>query len=297
VLTEQGLLGEARVELERSRLTREKLLGEEHPVLTKTWNELGALAEGMGDAPEAIRCHERELLLVRAWHGNDSVSFTRSALNLAVVLPTDDRPDDALPLLEASREVIDRHPDMPARYQLQWERVKGVVETGLGHLEEAERHTREAIAIGERTYGPNHPTTAQPVLDLARELDARGRAAEALVAYDRFVSAEEGLGATQDPEYAMALGEGGRVLKKLDRGPAAVERLERAVGLLPLDKGNLRRAATVRFMLAEVLVTDPQARQRAKTLALAARDAYDTAHRPTDAKRVDQWLEAHQLLR
>ncbi|MBL8950887.1 MAG: serine/threonine protein kinase [Myxococcaceae bacterium] len=289
VLTEQGSLSEARVELNTSLKTREKLLGAEHPTLISSWNELSTLALAMGDVPEAVRTQERALELARKSLGNDSPAVARMALNLSQALVPAGRVAEADTLVESARELLDRHPDAPVSLQVEWVRQRGQVDAALSRFAVAEQHARDGLTKAVSAFGEKHPQAALFHLDLARALSGQKKWRDALVEYDTFARLEEGLGAGAEPETVLALAESGGVLVELKRGAEALERLEQAVRLLPLDKGNHARAGHARLLLAQALwPTEPA---RAKTVALEARGEFELAKRDADVKRVDVWLK------
>ncbi len=289
VLTEQGALTEARVELNRSLQTREKLLGAEHPALVSSWNELSTLALAMGDVPEAVRTQERSLELARKSHGNNSPAVARMAINLAQALIPAGRVAEADTLVESARELLDRHPDAPGSLHVEWMRARGQVDWALSRFSTAEARAREGLAKAVGLFGEKHPEAAVFHLDLGRALAGQKKWAEALAELDTFLKLEEALGASTEPEAVLALAETGEALLRLNRMGEATERLERAVALFPLEKGNHARAATARLLLAQALASSDK--ERAKSLALEARSAFEEAQREDGVKRADAWLE------
>jgi serine/threonine protein kinase len=291
VLTEQGALAEARVELMRSKATREQLLGPEHPTLIGTWNELGTLAQAMDDGPEAIRCFERSMVLSRSAFGAGSLATSRMELNLVLALARYGRLAEAAPLLSHASEVVDLHPDATASYRVQLLTAQSVFAAQSGRWSEAERYARESLPISEVGFGKQHPETANVVLALGHALLGQAKWSEALEQLDRYLGMMEQLNATKDPEYAFALAQSAGPLEHLARGAEGLERLERAVKLLPQRGGTRRRGAQVRAMLAQAL--PPSAKARARSLAFEARAELEAAGRSADARRVDAWLGAH----
>jgi len=289
VLTEQGMLTEARVELNRSLKTREKLLGAEHPTLVSSWNEVSTLALAMGDVPEAVRAQERSLELARKSLGNNSPAVARMALNLAQALIPAGRVEEADTLVESARELLERHADAPASLHIEWVRVRGQVDTALGRFTAAEARAREGLLKANITFGEKHPLAAVFHRDLGRALAGQKKWREALAELDHYLQLQEALGASGEPDTVLALAESGEALAELGRGPEALERLEKAVALLPLEKANHHRSATARLLLARALAASDK--ERAKRLALEARTEFELAQREDGVKRVDAWLK------
>ncbi len=290
VLMEQGHTAEARVELTTAKELREKLLGPDHPSLVASWNELGEIAMSSGETGEAVKCFERALALARAAHGNDSLSTARMALNLAHGLEEDDRAVEGEPLVDHASEIAERHADTPTSFKIQALRARGVIAAAKRQWDDAERFGRAALELASRANGPKHPETAEQAVALARVLAAKRRWAEALELYDRYLSIEEGLGGSADADFALALAESARPLKELGREREAFERLERAVGIVPPERGNHRRAGQIRFLLADALWEKDKARSR--QVALQARAELEQAGRKSELETLDGWLKA-----
>ena len=73
---------------------------------------------------------------------------------------------------------------------------------------------------------------------------------------------------------------------------ASVSYLERALELRALDEVDPTTIANTRFALARALWLDGADRRRARSLAVAARDAYERRQRP-EAAEVAAWLASH----
>lgn len=59
--------------------------------------------------------------------------------------------------------------------------------SNLGEMEEAEAQIRQALALTEKSYGPDHPRMALPLSDLGRLLFRLGRPEEAVAAHQKAV--------------------------------------------------------------------------------------------------------------
>ena len=288
VLMEQGELTESRKEFEQSRAIREKVLGPDHPSLASTWNELGSLADSLGDAEEAVRCMERGLAVELLAVGDDSVGAIRKKLGLAEQLRKADRAAEAFVFLRQAEATLARHPEASPSTRMQAERIAAVLEAAQGRHAEAVKAARKALLTAEIGMGKDHPYTGLIARDLARSLAELKLHAEALENYDRYLGVEDKVGGG-GPEYAIAIAESARPLLALGRTKEALARLERAVALMPWEKGNHPRAALVHFALADALWTSGGDQARARTLATEA------LHRmkPKDAAVVEAWLAKH----
>lgn len=107
VLTEQSKLGEARVEVLESRRIREELLGEDHPLLASSWNELGFLDEQLGDTQATVEAYRRVSELRARSAGVSPALLSRTKISLARALLGDHQFDEAADLLDEATADLD----------------------------------------------------------------------------------------------------------------------------------------------------------------------------------------------
>jgi eukaryotic-like serine/threonine-protein kinase len=293
VLSEQGAIAEARDELLKSKAIREKVLGGDHPELSNVWGALAQLAVVQGDYVEAALDDSRALPIAEQALGRDSLAVARIQLNVAQWHALNAEPDRALELLRLAQATLDKHPDAARTYTLQALRVHGRIEAVQGHWAEAMKFDRQDMTESLAAYGPDHPETISVAFDVARELEMLGKHREALDLFEKDLAIMDRKGLEHDPEYAAALTDSARVLKAQGHAAEATERLERAVSLLPMGKGNPRRVAAARFALAEVLWAQKGDHTRAKQLAADAHTEYLSASRQAEAEHVAAWIGAH----
>jgi predicted Ser/Thr protein kinase len=86
LLMERGALTQAREAYERSKRSREALLGADHPALAQTWNELAQLATELDDREGAVTANRRALELRRRTRGINDQAPVRVSINLARAL-------------------------------------------------------------------------------------------------------------------------------------------------------------------------------------------------------------------
>jgi tetratricopeptide (TPR) repeat protein len=129
-------------------------------------------------------------------------------------------------------------------------------------LDAARRHFERALAILERTLGPDHPDTGFPRIGLARVFDSEGRHAEAIAAYETVVRVNTAALGHNLRMAAVALNGIAQILseeKRFDEALATLDREEELVATMPHVRTDDRLTlATVRV---EVLLAqgDPTA--------------------------------------
>ena len=134
----------------------ERTLGKEHPVTATSLSNLGNVLYLQGKFKQAEAEHRRALAIREKVLGAEHPDTATSMNNLANVLQEQAKDE----LLSPSE----------ARAQAQF---------NLQAYTETEKLFRKALAIQERTLGPEHPATANTLNNLATYLDRRGRPEEA----------------------------------------------------------------------------------------------------------------------
>jgi tetratricopeptide (TPR) repeat protein len=155
-----------------------------------------------------------------------------------------------------------------------------------GRLEDALTMDRRAIAHFERVVGPSHPQTAFALNNLGEVLNTLRAFDEAETAYERALTIFRNSGSDK---YLLAwvLTGIGRARVGMKRPESAVRPLEEALAIREQTNAPAQLAET-RFNLARALWHDPDRRDRARALALAARaDAQKT---PDALAEIDTWL-------
>ena len=155
-LLQRGRYQEAETLHYRVLAIHEKTLGQEHPTTATSLSNLGNVLHLQGKFKDAEGVHRRALAIREKVLGAEHPDTATSMNNLANVLQEQGK-DELLSPSEARAQ---------ARFNLQ-------------AYTETESLFRKALAIQERTLGPNHPATANTLNNLSTYLDRRGRPQEA----------------------------------------------------------------------------------------------------------------------
>lgn len=155
-LTNRGQYREAETLHYRVVAIHEKTLGKEHPTTATSLSNLGNVLYLQGKSKDAEAVHRRVLAIREKVLGSEHPDTATSMNNLANVLQ------------EQGKDAILSPSEARAQTQL-----------NLQVYSETESLFRKALAIQERTLGPNHPATANTLNNLGTYLDRRGRPEEA----------------------------------------------------------------------------------------------------------------------
>ncbi len=162
----------------------------------------------------------------------------------------------------------------------------------LGKNEEALEYQLQVLERFEAHYGPEHTYTGDSLYSIAGIHHDEGRLEQALEYYERSLAVfEVALGGEHD-YVADALSGLGRARLELKDGSGAIGPLERALGIWEKHDAGRKRTALARLSLAKALVQAGEDRERARTLALEAREGYvESKGEDSDAVAgVDAWM-------
>lgn len=294
VLMEQGHLSEARREYEASRNIREKNLGADHPSLGATWNELGSLAQQLGDTAGAVAAFQRGLRVNEQNLEPGAFRITRATLNIAEALSDDGRAEEASPLVARARKDLAQEANPPPSGRMQLARIEARVALARGDGPGALLRAREAVQIAEQSFGAEHPDTAACLLVLAEAQAATGRPAEGLASAERHLALARKLKLERTRGYADGLWRTARLLLALKRPAEAVLRLDEAQDVLSHVEGNEALRAEVQLALADATWGAGGDREHARALALEAERQFATLGRDAARERAQAWVAAHR---
>ncbi len=161
----------------------------------------------------------------------------------------------------------------------------------LGDYKQAMAHFEVVMAIREKNLGVDHPELITPLWAIGRAQRALGAYAQAEVSLRRAIAiADRKLGPSNArvPPVLLELGE-----LLLDRGRAleALAVLERSLALTRRSDGDAVELGKRRFALARALWDARGDRQRARQLALQAREGFVAGGASRERlQAVERWL-------
>jgi len=136
------------------------------------------------------------------------------------------------------------------------ERVVGLTSAGLGRMDDAIRHLRNASDAMWRLRGPSAPATAIYAHDFANVLFAEGRWSEAATAYRASLDSRRLRGGRRVPDELIALANLAESEARLGRDAAALEAARAALEVeSELDLAPDRNGAHSRLVMGRVLIT------------------------------------------
>ncbi|MGE0145616.1 MAG: tetratricopeptide repeat protein [Planctomycetota bacterium] len=196
-------------------------------VFARCHEGLGACASTRGDLDAALH-HYTVMHEVRR---NDPSPNIRGMdlMRLGVVRSQRGEADQAEALFERAYEHLKQGSNLHGAAQLASN--LGVLRIHQQRLAEAETLFREALSLGERVYGPDHPIQARRMCNLAGLYSKMGRLDESEPLLERALAIGEAVGQTADDTTANVLMNLGNVRMQRDRAAAALPLYERAAAI------------------------------------------------------------------
>ena len=202
---EQGLFAEAEPWLQGCLNTTRTRLGEEHPTVAASLNNLAALYQSQGRYAEAETFYLQSLNLMQSLWGKQHRDVATSLSNLAEVYRAQGRYAEAEPLylqsLELRRLLLGgQHPDIAASIN----NLAALYEA-QGRYAEAEPLYVQALQLRRALLGEQHPSIATSLNNLAGLYVSQGRYAEAEPLYVQALQLRRALLGEQHPSIATSL--------------------------------------------------------------------------------------------
>jgi tetratricopeptide (TPR) repeat protein len=203
MLVQQGRAGEALPLLKQILAIQRKVLGEEHPEIANSYNNLANDLEAQGKYAEAVEFSRKALDICRKVLGEEHPDTAATYHNLAYNLNEQGRYAEAAAIfrkaLDIQRKVLAEHPDtafsynsLAANFQAQ------------GKYAEAAEGFRKALDIRRKAFGEEHPLTAQSYHNVAVALYAQGKYAEAAEGFRKALSIRRKVLGEEHPETASS---------------------------------------------------------------------------------------------
>jgi tetratricopeptide (TPR) repeat protein len=206
--------------------------GEASEEAAEARNNLAVLYKYWGRFDDGLKLYAEAAATIAAIHGEASLASATVYHNIGGILHARGdfaaAEEPARKAWEISRQLLGE--DDP-RTMLDAAACAGVLD-GLERYDESEPIYRRALAVFERSYGPEHYEVAATLHNLAAVLAVRGRRQEAEEHYRRALAIKENLLGAGSPDVALTRNNLGKLLTDVGRPGEAVTLLEAAVAVL-----------------------------------------------------------------
>ncbi len=201
----QGLYGEAELWRKECAGRSWERLGEEHPDVASSLNNLALLYRSQGRYREAEALFQQSLELRQKLLGEEHPDVASSLNNLALLYRSQGQYVEAEPLYRQSLELRQKllgeeHPDVASSLN-----NLALLYRSQGRYEEAEPLYRQSLELYQRLLGEEHPSVAISLNNLARLYDLQDRYEEAEPLYQRSLELYQKLLGVDHPSVAISL--------------------------------------------------------------------------------------------
>ncbi|MFN6581407.1 MAG: tetratricopeptide repeat protein [Aulosira sp. ZfuVER01] len=202
---DQGLYDQAKPWREQCLQVTKKRLGEEHPSVARSLNNLANLYNSQGRYSEAEPLYIQALALYRKLLGEEHPDVALILNNLALVNHSQGRYSEAEPLyvqaLALTRKLVgEEHPYLA----LILNNLAGLYDS-QGRYSEAEPLFIQALALRRKLLEEEHPDVALSLNNLAGLYDSQGRYSEAEPLYIQALALRRKLLGEEHPDLAQSL--------------------------------------------------------------------------------------------
>jgi tetratricopeptide (TPR) repeat protein len=201
----QGLYDKAAPWYEQCLEVTKNRLGEEHPDVASSLNNLAALYDSQGRYSEAEPLCQKALELSKRLLGEEHPDVASSLNNLAGLYYSQGSYSEAEPLYQQALELRKRllgeeHPDVASSLN-----NLAALYDSQGSYSEAEPLYQQALELRKRLLGEEHPDVAQSLNNLALLYYSQGRYPEAEKLYQQALELRRRLLGEEHPDIAQSL--------------------------------------------------------------------------------------------
>jgi tetratricopeptide (TPR) repeat protein len=274
---------------ERAYAVHSRAYGPHHPETAKSLFTIAQALEDAGEYEPAAQKLATAIEILESALGHDHADVAVSLDELGIVRRHQNRLAEALEIHLRALAIREKRlpPDSPET-SVSLDNV-GLVLDMLDRPKEGLPYHQRALAIAQKVFGPDHIETAGSRGYLANAYLGLDRYADALAEFRTALAITEKELGPDHFDLSFYLTGIGEALIGMKKPGEALPYLERALRLRG-DGGDPLTTAELEFSLAKVLWDTKRDRERAKTLANAARAGYKQLGKPD----VEQWLAAHK---
>ncbi|WP_208341799.1 tetratricopeptide repeat protein, partial [Aetokthonos hydrillicola] len=203
-LLERGQYSEAEPLYKKALELYQRLLGQEHPDVAQSYNNLAELYRAQGRYQDAEPLCQKALELRQRLLGQEHPDVAQSYNNLAALCDSQGRYQDAEPLYQKALELRQRllgqeHPDVAQSYN-----NLALLYYSQGRYQDAEPLYQKALELRQRLLGQEHPDVAASYNNLALLYYSQGRYQEAEPLYQKALELWQRLLGQEHPHVATS---------------------------------------------------------------------------------------------
>ncbi|MBO1050787.1 MAG: tetratricopeptide repeat protein [Dolichospermum sp. DET73] len=234
----QGLYNDAEPWLKKCVLLLKQRLGNDHPHVATSLNNLAALYESQGRYNEAEPLYQQALALRQKLLGNDHFAVAASLNNLALLYESQGKYNEAKPLHEQALALLQKrlgndHPAVATSLNNLASLYKS-----QGKYNEAEPLYQQALALSQKLLGNDNPHVATSLNNLAELYYFKGKYNQAEPLYQQALALWQKLLGDDHPHVATSLNNLAKLYESQGRYNEAEPLYQQALALREKLLGN-----------------------------------------------------------
>ncbi|MEP6548006.1 MAG: serine/threonine-protein kinase [Gammaproteobacteria bacterium] len=235
--TREQQWGLAKQTYERSLTIDRRVLGDDHPRVTRRLNNLAIVAQNMGDLPQAERLYLEAIRRNERTYGPRHFETAAAKGNFGLLLQREGRLSEAESLLRSALD-INLSVYGPDNYNVGYSRISlALLLHDQGNLAAAENEFRQGLAIYDKSLPDDHQYRASALMHFARLLVDRGKPDEALALSAKSIKIWASTLPPASPPIAQARAIHAYALARLGRVSESADELAAAVPVLLSARG------------------------------------------------------------
>jgi tetratricopeptide (TPR) repeat protein len=301
VFAAQGKYELALTYTQRALALSEKVFGPQHPWVATALGNAGSVFSSQGKYDQAVAYHRRALAIAEKAFGPDHHEVAKILNNLGRAFYGEDDLASALEHFRRALAIQERVPDEAENPDTATTLLNLALalseQQKRGNFDIAVSYLHRALAIREKTSGPESPDAAYVLAALGRIVHEK-EPKRALEYLQRALDIREKRLPANSPMIAVTRTELGRVYLYQRQPMEARHQLEMASQLLESSPADPMYLASTQFLLARALWDGHSDRERAIDLAQQARASMVKAGRAKSKtfRELDAWLSARLKL-
>ncbi|CAF3923491.1 unnamed protein product [Adineta steineri] len=225
----QGKYEEGLTLYEKSLAIDQKTLPSNHPSLTSSYNNIGAVHYNMGNYPKALSYYEKDLEISQQSLPSNHPSLASSYNNIGLVHAKVGNYPKALSSHEKALEIQQRslppnHPDLASSYS-----NIGNVHRSMGNYPKALSSHEKALEIEQQSLPSNHPNLASSYNNIGVVYYNMGNYPKALSYYEKDLEISQQSLPSNHPALGMSYNNIGEVHAKMGNYPKALSYYEKTL--------------------------------------------------------------------
>ncbi len=270
-----------------------EVLGEEHPMVAQSYNEVAQNCAELGDQACALANYERAIDIAAATWGEEHPEYADALYNFSVFRYERLMFDDAERGVRRAMEIWEpKYGAESDRMGIAWGML-GNIARGRDEPALSAEHHEKAEQIFRKLYGDDHPKVSIPLSNRANALMDLERYDEALALHREALRIKEAKLGPDHPDLAYTLTGTAELLLAMGRPAEAIALAERAIAVRETTEQRSGLMGTAYFTAARARWDADQDRERALELAQKAYRAYassNTGNPDATQEKIVVWL-------